>query len=82
MARSYYKLISIHCVTSKSNDLRIDGIGLALVSVEPNNREFLPALSALSSIMVSSTYSLDLTGVDLNDADARGDELLPQGLGE
>lgn len=45
---------------------RIDGIGLGLVAVEPDHGEL----------------SLDLAGINLNDADTAGDELLSQALGE
>lgn len=56
----------IHTSREGIGDSRIDGIGLALVTVEPDDREL----------------RLDLTGIDANHPNSLGDEFLAQALGE
>ena len=65
------------------DNLRVDSIGLCLVAIESHDRELLH--SPLETCYIGrkgSAYSLDLAGVNLNDTDTAGNELLSQALSE
>lgn len=65
-------------------DLRIHSIGLGLVSVESHNRELLEVCQKhIGNLMNgSSTHSLNLTRINLNNTNTAGDQLLSQALRE
>jgi hypothetical protein len=76
--------------TYKRLDLRVDGFGLGLVTVEADDGEFLYDQGECTGrekaggtpLGRGGSHRLDLPGVDADDADARGDELLTQCVGE
>lgn len=66
------------------SSIRIYSIGLGLVSIEPNDGEFLEKVSFATHPRAprSIAYRLHLTGVNVDNPNSSSDKLLPQSIGE